>query len=77
MDVNTLIQRAGSVTKLANMLGVAHNTVSDWKRSGFLPGNRIGQVKEVFRLEADDILGLIQPSANSKRDSSAQSSDAA
>lgn len=60
MNVHELIERAGTVGKLARRLGVAHNTVSDWKRSGFIPGSRLAQARREFDLTAEETLGLAQ-----------------
>ncbi len=64
MDVPTLISMAGSVGKLAARLGIAHNTVSDWKRTGFVPGNRLAQIAHEFNIPMEDLLPLVQKVAS-------------
>ena len=61
MDVQTLIDSAGSPAKLGHKLGVARTTVLDWRKSGFIPGNRVAQISDVFRIPATDLLPLVQP----------------
>lgn len=61
MDVQTLIDKAGSVPELAALAGVARTTVLDWKRTGYVPGNRVAQISKALDLPAEDVLKLVQP----------------
>lgn len=61
MDVQSLIDQAGGVGKLATLLGVAHNTVCDWKRTGLIPGNRVAQVCARLNLPVENVLKLARP----------------
>lgn len=60
MDVDGLIEKAGGLDQLAEQLGVARTTVSDWKRLGFLPGSRIPQIMDVLGVKPDDVLPLVK-----------------
>lgn len=61
MNVQTIIQKAGGVGKLAALLGVSHPTVSDWKRTGFIPGGRIVQISKKLDVRVEDLSMLIKP----------------
>lgn len=61
MNVQTIIQQAGGVGKLAAILGVSHPTVSDWKRTGFIPGGRIVQISKKLGFKVEDLSMLIKP----------------
>ncbi len=61
MDVQTIISKAGGVGKLAALLGVSHPTVSDWKRTGFIPGGRIVQISKKLDVKVEDLSALIKP----------------
>lgn len=61
MNVQTIIQKAGGVGKLAALLGVSHPTVSDWKRTGFIPGGRIVQISRKLDVRVEDLSMLIKP----------------
>ena len=61
MDVQTLIDKAGSVVDLATRLSVARTTVLDWKRTNNIPGNRVAQISEELDIPADQLLPLVQP----------------
>ncbi len=58
MDVQTLIDAGGGVTKLAAKLGVSHSTVLDWKRGKTIPGNRVKQLSAVLDLPLDELVDL-------------------
>lgn len=60
MDVQALIAKAGGTVALAGMLGVARTTVLDWRRTGLIPGNRIGQISAALDIPVDDLLPLVQ-----------------
>lgn len=59
MDVLTLIERAGSVSALADRLDVHHSTVCGWKRDGVLPAKRIRQIHEKMHVPLADLLPMI------------------
>lgn len=61
MDVQTLINRAGGVGSLAARLSVSHSTVCGWKRTGFVPGNRVFQISVAFEIPPIDLAGLVKP----------------
>lgn len=60
MDVQTLIDRAGGVGKLAKRLGVAHPTVCDWKRTGCIPAGRMVQVANSFDIPLDELRPIVR-----------------
>lgn len=60
MDVHALIKEAGGPGKLAKRLGVAHNTVSDWRKAGFVPASRVPLIKAAFKLSAQEVMDLIE-----------------
>jgi hypothetical protein len=60
MDVQTIIEKAGGVGKLASTLGVSHSTVCDWKRLGFIPSRRIMQISRTLGLPAETVAGIAQ-----------------
>lgn len=60
MDIQSLIDEAGSVVGLADRLGVARTTVLDWKRTGLIPGNRVAQISREFEIPAEKLLPLVQ-----------------
>lgn len=61
MDVQSLIDRAGSVGKLAAMLEVSHTTICEWKRNGFIPGTRVAQISLALRIGPEWLLPLVKP----------------
>jgi transcriptional regulator with XRE-family HTH domain len=61
MDVQTLIEKAGTAVELANRLGVARTTVLDWRRIGSIPGNRVTQISAEFDIPVDLLLTMVQP----------------
>jgi DNA-binding transcriptional regulator YdaS (Cro superfamily) len=67
MNVQTIIERAGGVGKLAALLGVSHPTVSDWKRTGSIPGGRVVQISSALGLSVDEVIKLV-PSPRSRTD---------
>jgi DNA invertase Pin-like site-specific DNA recombinase len=48
MDINKLIEAAGSQSELARMLGVERNSVWLWKRNGVIPKSRMWQIQLHF-----------------------------
>lgn len=60
MDVQKLITNAGGVGKLAQRLGVKHSTVCDWKRTGWVPGNRVSQISKELGVSASEVLTLVR-----------------
>ena len=48
MDINNLINRAGSQSELARILGVKRGTVWLWKENNKIPQSRIWQIKLLF-----------------------------
>lgn len=62
MNVQTIIQKAGGVGKLATLLGVSHPTVSEWKRTGFIPGGRLVQISRKLDVKVEELSALIKPS---------------
>lgn len=60
MDVQTLITRAGGVSKLADLVGVRHPTICEWKRLGHIPGNRVVQISLVLQLPIDEVSQLVR-----------------
>ena len=58
MDVQTLIDRAGGLSALMTKLGVARTTVLDWKRTGYIPANRVAQISAKLNLPLADVVKL-------------------
>ena len=48
MDIQTIINKVGSQTELAKMLGVKRTTVWLWKKNNHIPQSRIWQMKIYF-----------------------------
>ncbi len=48
MDINNLINRAGSQSELARILGVKRGTVWLWKENNKIPQSRTWQIKLLF-----------------------------
>jgi DNA invertase Pin-like site-specific DNA recombinase len=48
MDINNLINRAGSQSELARLLGVSRGAVWLWKENNKIPQSRIWQIKLLF-----------------------------
>ena len=61
MDVQTIIENAGGVGKLATLLGVQHPTVSGWKADGAIPASRLMQISGLLNLSIDEIKHLASP----------------
>lgn len=61
MDVQTLIESAGGVLRLASIAGVARTTVLDWRKTEFIPGSRIAAISAALELPPEDLLALVQP----------------
>ena len=68
MDVQTIIEKAGGTAKLATRLKVARTTVLDWRRLGFIPGNRVAQISAELEIEPEALLPLVQPPKAGARD---------
>jgi DNA-binding transcriptional regulator YdaS (Cro superfamily) len=60
MDVQQLIKYAGGTGKLAAKLGIKHNTVSSWKRSGFLPAHRAIQIGHALEIPMWELTPLVK-----------------
>lgn len=60
MDVQTLVELAGGVGKLADRLGVRHPTICEWKRLGHIPGNRVVQVSRALDLPINEVSQLVR-----------------
>jgi len=58
VDIQTLIDKAGGVQALASKLGVARTTVLDWRRTGFIPANRVGQISSTLRIAVAQVQKL-------------------
>lgn len=61
MRVDTLIELAGGVARLAEALGVAHPTVCGWRKDGFIPGGRLVQISEVLGIPLARLAPLVRP----------------
>jgi hypothetical protein len=61
MDVHELIRRGGGPTKVGVRLGVAHNTVSDWLRTGYIPGARLVQISRELGVPIEVLAPLVRP----------------
>lgn len=48
MDINKLINKVGSQTELAKLLGVKRTTVWLWKKNNEIPQSRIWQIQLHF-----------------------------
>lgn len=48
MTLEEAIQKAGSATKLAKILGIGVANVSQWKKKGTLPPKHIPKIQEAF-----------------------------
>lgn len=77
MDVQTLIDSAGGVLRLAAIAGVARTTILDWRKTGFIPGNRIAAISGALGLPPEDLLGLVQPARARDRPPAAAVTEAA
>lgn len=66
MDVQTLVDRAGSVVKLADIAGVSRTTVLDWKRTGFLPGARIHRISKKLGIPLEQVARLVRPAGGNR-----------
>jgi hypothetical protein len=70
-DIESLIDRAGGVRELGQMLGVARTTVLTWRAHGLIPGSRIGQISRALKIPVGDLLPLImQPRSAPEEDGS-------
>jgi hypothetical protein len=58
LNVETLIGSAGGVPGAMAILNVARTTVLDWKRTGFIPANRVAQISTLFGLRMEDVAKL-------------------
>lgn len=61
MDMNEILEKVGGVSKLAGLLGVAHPTVSEWKRTGIVPASRIVQISSAIDVPLADVIDLASP----------------
>lgn len=61
MNVQALIDAAGGVRPLGTRLGVARTTILDWKRTGFIPANRVAQISATLGLPLEDVVKLAPP----------------
>jgi hypothetical protein len=61
MDVLGLISRAGGVVLLAQRLGVSRTTVLGWRKSGVIPGHRLGQIAVEFHIAPGRLIKLVAP----------------
>jgi len=61
MNVQSLVDRAGGVTRLAALLHISHSTVCEWKRNGFIPGSRVGQISAALKLSPEWLVPLVKP----------------
>jgi hypothetical protein len=56
--VEKLIEDNGGVTRFAERMGLAHNTVSEWKSRGKIPAWRAQQVSHEFQIPLDKVILL-------------------
>jgi DNA-binding transcriptional regulator YdaS (Cro superfamily) len=68
MDIQTLIDKAGGTQKLADLLGVSRPTVLDWKRAGFIPGNRVAQISAALSIPVVVLIALVAAPVSRKSD---------
>jgi DNA-binding transcriptional regulator YdaS (Cro superfamily) len=61
MDIDTIIERAGGVSKLAAILGISHPTVSGWKQDGYVPGARVRQISDLLGIPFCEMYSLVRP----------------
>lgn len=61
MDVQTLIDKAGGEPQFQALCKVARTTVLDWKRTGFLPANRIAQISAALNVPLEEVIKLAPP----------------
>jgi hypothetical protein len=61
VDIQFLIDKAGGVMALAAKAGVARTTVLDWRKTGFIPGNRVATISAALKVPVKDVLTLVQP----------------
>jgi hypothetical protein len=61
VDIQILIDKAGGVAHLGSRVGVARTTVLDWKRTGFVPGNRVRQISAALKIFTKEVLKLVRP----------------
>jgi hypothetical protein len=59
MNVETIIEKAGGVGKLAALLSVRHPTVCDWRRTGYVPGGRVIEISQKLNLDVTEVSKLI------------------
>lgn len=60
MTVQDLINKAGGVTRLAELCGVSHSTVCDWNRDNKLPGHRVPQISELLSVPPIRLMPLVR-----------------
>lgn len=61
MDVQALIDKAGSEQKFAELCDAARTTVLDWKRTGLIPANRVAQISTALGVPLEDVIKLAPP----------------
>lgn len=76
IDIETIIEKAGGVPRLMALLGVARTTVLDWRRTGFIPANRVGQISDALKLPLEVVQKLAQGPKTRSRPSGATKPDA-
>ena len=60
LSVQDLIDVAGGIIPLSEVLCCARTTVYDWKRTNTIPGSRIAQISRELSIPAADLLPLAQ-----------------
>ena len=60
LSVQDLIDAAGGVIPLSELLGVARTTVYDWKRTNTIPGSRLGQISVQLNIPPSDLIAITQ-----------------
>ena len=58
MDIQTLIEAAGGVVRLAAIAGVSRPTVLGWRKLGFIPAFRVPRISEALGLPRDKVWAL-------------------
>lgn len=77
IDVEALIEKAGGLPRLMTILGVARTTVLDWKRTGFIPANRVGQISDALGVPLKDVQKLAPKPKPKRRPAANTSSESA
>lgn len=58
LTLDRLIEAHGGVTRFAERMNLAHNTISDWKRRGMIPAWRAQQVSHEFKVPLVEVMLL-------------------